>query len=257
MGRVEEKDLKLPALYVIRQRGSASTTEIKEDLIDMFRPTGEDNVILAGRRDTKFTQKVRNLMGSHYETNGMMDLTDKDEDGYFTLTEAGEEYLAENEADLARLFAGRSSGSLAYGDTVEVARALDGNHGDRGALLIYSEDGAVSEGEVSTVQRKARQRSQRLREAAVRYYAREDGRIVCAACGFDFQEFYGDLGEGYIQIHHERPLFQYEEEGIETYLPAALRHVKPLCANCHCMIHRRRGAPLPVEELRALIDGDI
>lgn len=252
MGRVRENDLKLPALRVIRERGQATTTEIKEALVDMFRPTGEDSEILAGRNDTKFTQKVRNLMGSHYETNGMMELTDKDAKGSFTLTAAGEMYLAENEEDLERLFSGRTQGALPYEDTVEAARALDGNHGDRGALLIFSEGDTVAEGEVSQVQHKARQRSRRLREAAVRHYAR-NGRIRCAACGFDFREVYGDLGEGYIQIHHEKPLFQYEEEGLETYLPVALRYVKPLCANCHCMVHRRQDAPLSVEELRALI----
>ena len=76
---------------------------------------------------------------------------------------------------------------------------------------------------------------------------------MSAACGFDFWEVYGELGEGYIQIHHEEPLFLYEEEGIEDILRDALQRVKPLCANCHCMIHRWRDAPLSVEELRALI----
>ena len=62
MGRVRENDLKLPALYVIWERGQATTTEIKDALVELFRPTGEDGQILAGRNDTKFTQKVRNLI---------------------------------------------------------------------------------------------------------------------------------------------------------------------------------------------------
>lgn len=252
MGRVRENDLKLPALYVIWERGQATTTEIKDALVELFRPTGEDGQILAGRNDTKFTQKVRNLMGSHYETNGMADLAVKDRLGRFTLTAAGERYLAENEGDLERVFSRRAQGALLYGDTVAAARALDGNHGDRGALLILSEEETVAEGGVSRVQRRARQRSRRLRAAAVQYYGR-NGRIRCAACGFDFWEVYGELGEGYIQIHHEEPLFLYEEEGIEDILRDALQRVKPLCANCHCMIHRWRDAPLSVEELRALI----
>lgn len=102
--RITENDLFLPALYVISQHKKANTSQIKKVLIEVFNPTGEDNEILSGRSDTKFSQKVRNLMGSHYETNGMTINTRKDKKGYFTLTPQGEKAVEENREYLSYLF---------------------------------------------------------------------------------------------------------------------------------------------------------
>ena len=102
--RIAEKMLVLPALYVIDAKGEASTTEIKEALIVAMRPTGEDAVILSGRNDTKFTQIVRNLLGSHYETNGMKLYTSKRTAGQrsiFSLTEEGKAFLEKNRGSLS------------------------------------------------------------------------------------------------------------------------------------------------------------
>ena len=63
--RIAEKALILPALYLIKENGSMNTSQIIKALTDALTPTGEDAEILAGRKDTKFSQKVRNLMGSH------------------------------------------------------------------------------------------------------------------------------------------------------------------------------------------------
>ena len=36
--------------------------------------------------------------------------------------------------------------------------------------------------------------------------------LTCLACGFNFQEKYGDLGKGYIHVHHIRPVSELGEE---------------------------------------------
>ena len=66
--RIEENELILPALYIIKRRGSATTSDLIGDLTIFFNPTGEDAKLLSGRNDTKFSQKVRNLV-SHREIN--------------------------------------------------------------------------------------------------------------------------------------------------------------------------------------------
>jgi len=72
---------------------------------------------------------------------------------------------------------------------------------------------------------------------------------TCTVCGFNFDETYGkDYADGYIQVHHIKPLSEYEGEvDPETDLV-------PLCANCHAMAHRRRTTVTSIEELRALIE---
>jgi predicted HNH restriction endonuclease len=91
-----------------------------------------------------------------------------------------------------------------------------------------------------------------LRNKAIEHFS-ENNHIKCAVCGFDFYNFYGEQGKNYIQIHHEKPIFEYDDDGMNVNLDDALKNVKPLCANCHCMIHRKRQNTLSVEELKNMI----
>jgi 5-methylcytosine-specific restriction protein A len=76
---------------------------------------------------------------------------------------------------------------------------------------------------------------------------------ICQGCGFDFSERYGELGEGYIEAHHIRPLATLEE-GIAIELNIE-RDFAVLCSNCHRMMHRRDG-PKDLAALRALIKSE-
>lgn len=243
--RYKEKDLILPALCCIEARGSASTSDLIQDLTALLRPEGHDAQIIANRNDTYFSQKVRNLV-SHRASNGMADWTDFT-DGRYTLTAAGRTLLEENREAVELLF----SASMERGQQAAVAGRLAASNGHKGVL--YDENVTVSEGELTQKDTPTRRRSALLRRAAIEHYTQPDGSLPCAACGFDFRARYGALGEGYIQIHHETPLFQYEDEGAEAFLHQAVRQVKPLCANCHSMIHRDRKHPLTVEALKALL----
>lgn len=59
---------------------------------------------------------------------------------------------------------------------------------------------------------------------------------TCQGCGFNFEEKYGDVGEGYIEAHHLKPLSAIEEGKIVEY--SIENDFAVLCANCHRMIHR-------------------
>lgn len=72
----------------------------------------------------------------------------------------------------------------------------------------------------------------------------------CKGCGFDFCEHYGEIGDGFIEVHHIEPV-----SGIQpgTIVDPSVDLV-PLCSNCHSMIHRRIP-PYSIEELRTIISG--
>lgn len=69
----------------------------------------------------------------------------------------------------------------------------------------------------------------------------------CQCCGFDFQATYGNLGAGYIEAHHLKPLSSLEEGAAVNYDLSSDFAV--LCANCHRMIHRQAD-PSNVDKLR-------
>jgi 5-methylcytosine-specific restriction enzyme A len=68
----------------------------------------------------------------------------------------------------------------------------------------------------------------------------------CIVCGFDFKAEYGELGEGYIHVHHLKPLGEIGEE----YELDPENDLRPVCCNCHAMLHRVRPA-LGIEGLVA------
>lgn len=71
----------------------------------------------------------------------------------------------------------------------------------------------------------------------------------CWVCDFEFSESYGDLGAGYIVVHHTLPVSKMGP----GYRVDPVAEMVPLCANCHAMVHRV-DPPLPPEELRNLLD---
>ena len=248
--RIKENDLKLPALYVIYLNNAPTTTQIKNILIEVFHPTGEDAEILAGRTDMKFSQIVRNLLGSHFESNGMKLYANRDEDGRFNITNDGRNFVEANIEHLQYLF----QNHFPYDDAKDFACKINDSQGKKHKLLLYSEDDTVVEGKLTVKESKVRERSKKLREAAIQHYT-INGKIVCSACGFDFGEKYGKYGDGYIQIHHEKPVCQYDDQGFNAYISEAIMNMKPLCANCHCMIHRKKE-PITVAELKKIIDNE-
>jgi predicted HNH restriction endonuclease len=73
------------------------------------------------------------------------------------------------------------------------------------------------------------------------------GQIQCVVCGFNFEKHYGEIGCDFIEMHHENPLSILHRPRLVT--PA---HLKPVCANCHRMIHRQRPF-LPTRNLKLAI----
>lgn len=88
-----------------------------------------------------------------------------------------------------------------------------------------------------------RERDPRLRREKLKQVARAGTRPCCEVCGFDFGRVYGQLGEGYIEVHHRLPL---HASGPRV---TKLSDLALLCSNCHRMIHRSKEWLTP-EELR-------
>lgn len=73
---------------------------------------------------------------------------------------------------------------------------------------------------------------------------------ACVICGCDLGAIYGDIGEGFIHVHHIRPL-SGETQGRKTD-PG--KDLIPVCPNCHAIIHRG-GVTRSPEEVRSALRG--
>lgn len=83
--------------------------------------------------------------------------------------------------------------------------------------------------------------------AEKRKVAAAAGSLACEVCQFDFKAAYGALGEGYIEVHHTKPVHTLVA-GSKT----KLEELALLCANCHRMAHRNR-LPLSLNALKEAI----
>ena len=70
----------------------------------------------------------------------------------------------------------------------------------------------------------------------------------CQVCNLSFQDFYGDIGTDYVEVHHIVPLSDIPGE----HPVDPIKDLIPLCPNCHRMTHKRKP-PYSIEELRKII----
>lgn len=97
-----------------------------------------------------------------------------------------------------------------------------------------------SEGARFNITINAYERNPKARAACIAHHGH-----LCAVCGFDFVKIYGDLGQGYIHVHHVVPIGKVGKQ----YTVDPVADLIPVCPNCHAMIHRVEP-PLTVEQLR-------
>lgn len=87
------------------------------------------------------------------------------------------------------------------------------------------------------------ERNRRARDQCVQYFGAR-----CIICSFDFEEVYGDIGRGIIHVHHLKPLSEIGE----SYRIDPLEDLRPVCPNCHLMIHKS-DPPYSIDEVIKMI----
>ena len=71
---------------------------------------------------------------------------------------------------------------------------------------------------------------------------------VCHVCSFDFGKVYGQLGQGYIEVHHRIPVSRMGA----SYVIDPIRDLVPLCSNCHSAVHQT-DPPFELETLISIV----
>ena len=111
-----------------------------------------------------------------------------------------------------------------------------------GFFADISEQEGYHEGHVRSVMVDISERSSIARRKCVEHHG-----CACIICGLDFGKRYGTLGEGFIHVHHLKPLYTIGEDYVVNYKTDLI----PVCPNCHAMIHRLpNGENMPVNELK-------
>ena len=106
------------------------------------------------------------------------------------------------------------------------------------------DDGIWSEGTIRTVQVNAFERNPEARQRCIEAHG-----TTCSVCSFSFGDVYGDFARDFIHVHHLNPLAtQRTEHNVDP-----VRDLRPVCPNCHAVIHMRNGC-LSIEEAKSMIN---
>jgi len=95
------------------------------------------------------------------------------------------------------------------------------------------------EGIKKTVTVNSYERNPKARQLCVKHW-----QAICAVCRLDFEKLYGEIGKGFIHVHHLTPVSKIGK----TYQIDPIKDLIPVCPNCHSMLHRQEP-PLTIEEL--------
>ena len=74
---------------------------------------------------------------------------------------------------------------------------------------------------------------------------------VCQVCDFNFETKYGKIGKGFIQVHHVVDILTIGDD----YVLDAVNDLKPVCPNCHAMLHKKQPAYQINELLKTMNEG--
>lgn len=107
---------------------------------------------------------------------------------------------------------------------------------------LLNEDG-LPEGAVQRIEVNRYERDRRNRAAALAIHG-----YSCAACEFNFGAVYGEVANGFIEVHHVVPVSRMTA----GYMVNPVTDLVPLCPNCHSVAHKR-NPPFTVEEIKALL----
>lgn len=102
---------------------------------------------------------------------------------------------------------------------------------------------SVIEGAKRKVAINAYERSTAARQTCIDHYG-----YRCFACGFNFETKYGERGKNFIHVHHIMPLAKIGT----SYVVDPIKDLRPICPNCHAIIHRT-DPPCSIDTLKDML----
>lgn len=129
----------------------------------------------------------------------------------------------------------------------KVPSVMMSNNGGEDTNTIYPDDiedpaSILIEGALLRITVNRYERDPVARQKCIEHYG-----TACMVCGFDFEKRYGAIGSGFIHVHHVVDVASIGGR----YQVDPVRDLRPVCPNCHAMLHQERPA-MSVENLKQI-----
>lgn len=107
-------------------------------------------------------------------------------------------------------------------------------------------DKSYIEGSVTKITVNRYERDRNARKACLNHYGYD-----CCVCGLKLEVIYGEIAKGFIHVHHVRPIAEVKEE----YNLDPVEDLRPVCPNCHSILHLQ-NPPLSIAELKNIVESN-
>lgn len=216
---IKEKEYKIPCLKIIKDNPGISTSQIIKKIKSEHYVILSDGdlEIIKGRKDQRYTQILRNLLGSHIKDNDfgkLVSFSEEQKDKQFEINDEGLAFLNSNEDEnLEENFLIQNS--IEYSDSTDL-----NNANNRTPIATTSNSTSY-------------QRDYKLAKTAIK-----NSNYNCEYAAIEklnHTTFNKQNGFQYVEAHHLYPLgFQ------KDFLPInldRLENIVALCPNCHRAVH--------------------
>jgi hypothetical protein len=130
-----------------------------------------------------------------------------------------------------------------FDEIIEVGReSLDTQLQERVALLPEElcDSALLPEGAATQIMVNKYERSRKARDKCIGHYG-----YKCVVCSTELTQKYGHRGEGVIHVHHLKKLSEIGE----GYRVDPIKDLRPICPNCHAIVHTE-DPPVEIDVLR-------
>jgi hypothetical protein len=125
----------------------------------------------------------------------------------------------------------------------QIEEKIGDTYDDRDEFLV-GEDPSYTEGQRVVRTHWAYERDRNAVNEAKRRMKSKYGKLFCEICNFSFEDKYGSLGKGVIDVHHMTPICASATERITK-----VSDLITICSNCHRIVHSKRP-PFSKEEIQ-------
>jgi len=108
---------------------------------------------------------------------------------------------------------------------------------------LETEAKLLPEGAKTTISVNIYELNSKARAECIAHYG-----MKCQICNFEFKAIYGEIGDGFIEVHYKKPISEIGE----LYEVNPIEDLIPVCSNCDSMLHRRRNETMDVKVLKKI-----
>ena len=234
MSRIPEAKLVLPALFLMSKQsnGEITTTNLIKELGNLLPLTEEDLLPNSSRKDSRFSQIVRNLKS--HKTFEKYGYAEEINDG-FRITSLGKDFVNAKIDVIKYLFLSDDM------DFIDISNSCDEILVSEPRRIVIPLTETIREGRTFAMRSLIYERSYKLRQLARDYFSSINGILYCDCCNYEYSHYHtSPYNQSCIEIHHKKPLYLYEDADIEQTFQDALNNLMPVCPNCHRLIHKNK-----------------